>query len=129
MYVRGTVFWISRSNFVIGSFNAISGKHGNGALPPGYYRGANYRPWREEQGFVCNRRSSGQFGYSLALEARFSSDPLRLNVALHPDEVPSLGTLGCIGIDCADAGRFQLFLDDYFITRKNKRIPVWVDWR
>lgn len=121
-YPPNKVLWEDDNGNVRGIYSGLSGSRRLRPLPPGYYIGSNYRR-RTRKGMVCGRNGPDQVGFSIDLDPQFSTD--RTLLRIHPDEPPP-GTEGCIGIACADARDFQRALDDYFKTRHNSTIQVWV---
>ena len=77
------------SECVSGTWNSISGPHGNGTLPNGNYTANNLRS-RTVSGFVRDG-----VGFSIDLNPQFQTT--RTLLRIHPDG-NTAGTLGCIGI-------------------------------
>lgn len=77
------------------SFTGVSGPYGNKCLPDGAYLLQSIVDTRED-GMGCN----GDLGWKVRLLPTFATQ--RSGLLIHPDG-GVLGTLGCIGIRCADA--------------------------
>ena len=89
-------------------FPSLSGPWGRGALPSGNYTGSNLRRRQKgTAGMVCDGKESG---WSLDLSDKDDRTLLRI----HPDQVPYVGTSGCIGVNCAYEQQAYDALREYF---------------
>ena len=101
------------------SFPALSGPHGKGPLPEGWYRPG---PLIELNPETCNPGFSvGKIAFWIRLYPQFETD--RTGLGIHPDGNIK-GTLGCIGIHPDYA---EIFYHLWKHLERMNELPVYLD--
>ena len=105
----------------IQSLGAISGPWDYGPTPNGDYTGSS----------IVNTNESGMVRDGVGFKVYLSDNTAlnRTQLRIHPDQVPSVGTAGCIGLteDAGPLQKFRGYVRNHFNTNPNTNINVNVN--
>lgn len=125
---KKTLYWYDGTGQQIGEYPAVSGPHGNGALPEGRYH-LEGRPRvknaQNENGWRSFQDQSGN-AWSQTIKPDFETN--RTLLAVHPDGFgypgTAPGTAGCIGLQMRNTIPFKTRLNTYLGNHPQMKLLV-----